>query len=140
MADNGDSIFGDHDGTATTTTTETPTTHFMISENDSDAADMVLKRVLYTIYLWIYRLLSLLVGTTFLSVLLLVPILVFLCYVQMDTRRILGKANVYVYGGAMQKALKEKEEMRKKKEADKRRKEGLALENEAKMRRARMRK
>jgi len=89
------SNFNTYDTTTTSTTTISTTTEFWSSEDDYDVAQMMTKRITYTIYRWLFRLiimLGLMAVTTFV---LVVPLSFALILINRSIQRVIARRRNY---------------------------------------------
>ena len=71
------------------------TTEFWTSENERDLAQLMTKRITFTVYLWLFRVMMMLVVMILLSVMLTVPVAVALSILNNYIRRVTAKKRNY---------------------------------------------
>ena len=73
----------------------TTSTEFWKTENDRDLAQIMTKRVTYTVYLWVYRVTTMLIIMIFLSIMVTLPLVVSLTILSNYIRKIADRKRRY---------------------------------------------
>ena len=111
-----------------TTITEETTTEFWTSENDFDASDIIVKRVLYTIHLWCYRVICILALMNIFNFVVCVPVCVVVVVMMCKIRNVIRRKREYLENDSALKALVKK---RADKEIEKLKRKEMKLKKEA---------